>query len=90
MNLPRTVTALAATALIALLSFASAAPALASLLPCRATGTGATLAAAELQASDEMHSSYYGCEMPYELKGDGQYADGTWWATLFAYCTGDI
>jgi hypothetical protein len=89
MKLSRPVTALAAAALIASLSFASATPALASVTG-RETGTGATLAAAEAQASYQMIGDYYGCVRPYVLIGDSQYADGTWWATLIATCQGYI
>jgi hypothetical protein len=89
MRLSLPATALAATALIASLSFASATPALASV-EGRETGVGATLAAAEAQASFQMIGDYYGCTKPYTLAGDGQYADGTWWATLITGCKGYI
>ena len=89
MKLTRPVTILAATALIASLSFASAIPARASV-EGRETGEGATLAAAEAAASFQMTGDYYGCTKPYQLVGDGQNADGTWWATLITGCKGYI
>ena len=88
MKLSRTVIALTAAALIALLSFASATPALASFI-VHETGTGATLADAEYQASNYILSNYY-CTRPYTLSADGQNADGTWWATMSATCGGYV
>lgn len=89
MKLSRTATAVTATALIALLSFASATPALATITG-RETATGATLAAAEAAASNQMTGDYFGCVRPYTLAADGQNANGTWWATLTASCKGFI
>jgi hypothetical protein len=91
---------LAATALIAAASFSGGTAARASSAPGpqgrirpdtivgKETGTGATLSAAEQQARTQFNGDYYGCVQPYVLVGDGQYANGTWWATLSATCKG--
>jgi hypothetical protein len=79
--------ALAVSSLFAI-TLATGASASASVTPHNftgyATGTGATLAAAESAASDLIDSDYAGCSRPYFLVSDGQYANGTWWAKMGA------
>ena len=53
------------------------------------TGYGATLAAAEKDGQLQISLDYSGCTKPYYLEGDGQFSDGTWWATYEAGCTGE-
>jgi hypothetical protein len=82
-------TILAATALTAAaVLFAGGTSAMADFVGT-ATGTGTTLAAAEEQASAAIAGNYSGCIRPFYLDGDGQYANGTWWATESASCRGD-
>jgi hypothetical protein len=87
MRLSRPAAALAATALVASLSFASAVPAMASVTGI-ASGAGATFAAAYSQASLQMTADFTGCSRPFTVFADGQYTDGNWWVTLQANCTG--
>jgi len=51
-------------------------------------GEGATLQAAERQAVMFLHGDYWGCVPPYTFTGDGQLADGTWWADIEELCQG--
>ncbi len=92
----RRIQTLAATALVAAASLAgpwassaSAAPAPLHLyyFIAKSDGTGTTLAAAEAAARLDMEGSYGGCVIPYDLIGDGQYTDGTWWAQYATECT---
>jgi hypothetical protein len=79
--------AVAASSLFAI-TLATGASASASVSPNTftgyATGSGATLAAAESAAGDLIDSDYSGCSRPYFLVSDGQYANGTWWAKMGA------
>ena len=53
------------------------------------TGYGATLAAAESDGQRQISLDYSGCAKPYFLDGDGQFSDGSWWATYSTGCTGE-
>jgi hypothetical protein len=91
MNLRRL--SMLAAALIAAASFsgataqaataAHAGPASAPVRPFTFIGTdegyGATLAAAELDAKQQLRADYYGCQTPF-ITSYGQFADGSWWA----------
>jgi len=87
MRFSRPAAVLGATALVVSLSFASAAPAMASVTGY-ASGAGPTYAAAYSQASLQMMADYTGCSRPFTVYADGQYTDGGWWVTLRANCTG--
>jgi hypothetical protein len=80
-------TATALTAAAALCAGGTAA--MATSFRATATGTGVTLAAAETNASASLAGNYSGCVRPFYLDGDGQYANGTWWATESASCRGE-
>lgn len=51
----------------------------------RYTGYGATLAAAEQDATSQLYGDYSGCG-PVTLEGSGQRANGSWVATIGATC----
>jgi|SRR5450432_208112 hypothetical protein len=105
MSALRRITTLAATDLIAAASFAGGTAALASspAVPrphlarittygfvARDEGEGATLAAAQYAATNNLISDYYGCKRPFTYTRDGQFTDGTWWADIQADCEGFI
>jgi len=86
MRVPRRIITLGAATLVAAgLTVGSATMASASIV-AKITGSGPTLAAAEQQARTFIEDSYSGCAVPYALIGDGQYANGNWWATLETTC----
>jgi hypothetical protein len=69
-------------------SVASSAPSM--VISVVSTGEGATLIAAEEDASGYIFNNYYGCRTPYFFVGDGQYASGIWWATYSTSCKGYV
>jgi hypothetical protein len=77
---------LAATALVAAVSFAGGTAALASI-GGEGFGTGPTALAAEHAAWLDLHGNYSGCTPPF-LAYDTQNPDGTWSAEVTAVCTG--
>ena len=50
------------------------------------TGYGSTLAAAERQGRQELHGDFSGCGTAFLISDAG--GDGSWSATMGAYCTG--
>jgi hypothetical protein len=64
------------------------APTVPNTIEGKDTGYGTTLQAAEQQARVYLLGDYYGCVQPFVYIGDGQYANGTWWATIAATCKG--
>ena len=49
-------------------------------------GFGATLAAAEQNAAQNIRSDYGPCIQPFRYYADGQFTDGSWWADVSADC----
>jgi hypothetical protein len=94
---------LAATALVAAVSFAGSTAALASpaarpqvqfqvAAGPRTVGAidaadGATAVAAQRHATQQLHDDFFGCG-PVSLLSDTQLPDGTWYAEVSAVCQG--
>jgi hypothetical protein len=49
-------------------------------------GYGATLAAAELNAKQNIQSDFGLCRVPFNFYAYGQFTDGSWWADVSADC----
>jgi hypothetical protein len=54
----------------------------------RATGNGATLAAAEQNALTRLSELWTGCVQPFVFYNTGQRSDGSWYAYVSANCQG--